>query len=178
MASFAPVGRDPGFYGQQNEALSLVTRQLGDEVPIVQTVFSPLTTARKLAGDRIFTDLRIHPDEFKLGMETITEVTIRFALEAIKSGAHGIFFATQLGSYRLLSEAEHREFGEVYDRRIFEALLGKAELLMIHIHGEDTMYEALLKYPVNIANFHDRITEPDSQTGSDTFLWSPGRRCK
>ena len=149
-----------GFYGQQNEALSLVTRQLKDEVPIVQTIFSPLASARKLAGDRIFADLRTHPDEFKQGLETITEVTIQFALEALKAGAHGFFFATQLGTYRLLNEAEYREFGEFYDRRVLAALHDKAELLMLHIHGEDTMHELLLRYPVNIANFHDRIAEP------------------
>lgn len=149
-----------GFYGKQNQALSLLARQIKGDVPVLQTIFSPLTTARKLAGDRIFTDLRTAPDLFKQGLEVITEVTIQFTVDALKSGADGLFFATQLGSYRLLSEAEYREFGEAYDRRILEAVKDRAELLVIHIHGEDTMYPLLMDYPVNIANWHDRITAP------------------
>jgi uroporphyrinogen decarboxylase len=47
-----------GFYGQQNAALSLLAKEINGETPVLQTVFSPLTTARKLAGERIFTDLR------------------------------------------------------------------------------------------------------------------------
>src|SRR6266487_4380954 len=46
-----------GFLGQQNRALQLTVQQLGTDVPILQTVFSPLTTARKLAGDAVFQHL-------------------------------------------------------------------------------------------------------------------------
>jgi uroporphyrinogen decarboxylase len=158
-----------GFYGQQNVALSLLAKQIKGNTPILQTIFSPLTTARKLAGDRIFTDLRTNPQLFKEGMETITEVTIQFTLEAIKAGATGIFFATQCGSYRLLNEAEYREFGDTYDRRVLDAVKGKAEILLIHIHGEDTMYDMLTKYPVNAVNWHDRITAPSLKVGRSQF---------
>lgn len=149
-----------GFYGAQNEALSLLAGEIKGQTPILQTLFSPLTTARKLAGERIFTDLRTNPDLFKQGMEIITETTIQFALEAIKAGADGIFFATQVGTYRLVSASEYAAFGEYYDRRVLDALRDKCFISMIHIHGEDTMYPMLMNYPVNAANFHDRITEP------------------
>jgi len=149
-----------GFIGQQNRALSLAVKELKGEVPIIQTIFSPLTTARKLAGDRIFTDLRTHPQLFKQGLEIITQITIQFAQEAIKAGASGVFFATQLASYRLLNEMEYQEFGEAYDCKILSAIQPQVEIAMIHIHGEDTMYDRMFKYPVNMANFHDRITAP------------------
>jgi uroporphyrinogen decarboxylase len=149
-----------GFIGQQNRALSLAAKELKGEVPILQTVFSPLTTARKLAGDRIFTDMRTHPELFKQGLEIITHITIQFAQEAIKAGASGVFFATQLATYRLLNAKEYQEFGETYDCQILSALQPHIDISMIHIHGEDTMYDMMFKYPVNAANIHDRITEP------------------
>ena len=158
-----------GFIGQQNRALSMLAKEVKGETPILQTVFSPLTTARKLAGERIFTDLRTNSKLFKEGLETITEVTIQFALEAIKSGADGIFFATQTGTYRLLNKAEYQEFGEAYDRRVLDAVKGKAEILMIHIHGEDTMYDLLANNPVNAVNWHDRITAPTLKGGRSQF---------
>lgn len=149
-----------GIYGAQNQSLSLLAREIKGETPILQTVFNPLTTARKLAGERIFTDLRTNPDLFKHGLEVITEVTIQFALEAIKAGAEGIFFATQLGSYRLLNDAEYQTFGEYYDQRVLNALREKCQFMLLHIHGEDTMYPLLAKYPVDALNWHDRITAP------------------
>jgi len=158
-----------GFYGQQNKALGMAAKELKGEVPILQTLFSPLTTARKLAGDRIFTDLRKNSAAFKAGMETITEVTIQFALEAVKAGATGMFFATQNGSYRFLNEAEYKEWGAEYDLRILNALREKVEFLLIHIHGEDTMFDMLTKYPVNMANWHDRITAPTLAEGRKKF---------
>jgi uroporphyrinogen decarboxylase len=149
-----------GFYGQQNVALGLLAKELKGETPILQTIFSPLTTARKLAGERIFTDLRTNADLFKQGMEIITQTTIKFALEAVKAGAEGLFFATQLGSYRLLNEAEYRAFGEYYDRKVLDALAGKCSYVLVHVHGEDTMFPLLASYPANMVNWHDRITAP------------------
>mgnify|MGYP002685174139 CR=1 FL=1 len=42
-----------GYLGNQIEAVRLVAAELNGDVPILQTVFSPLTTAVKLAGDRV-----------------------------------------------------------------------------------------------------------------------------
>jgi uroporphyrinogen decarboxylase len=102
-------------------------------------------------------------------METITEVTIQFALEAVKAGATGMFFATQQGSYRLLNELEYREWGVEYDLRVLNALRPKVEFLMAHIHGEDTMWDLFRKYPVDMANWHDRITAPTLSEGRKLF---------
>jgi len=158
-----------GFYGQQNKALEITARSLDNSVPILQTIFSPLTTARKMAGDRVFTDMRINPDSFKAGLETITEVTIQFAEEAVKAGAHGMFFATQNGSYRVASEDEYNEIGAAYDLRILNAIKDKVEFMLVHIHGEDTMFKLLTDYPVNMANWHDRITAPTLKEGRSIF---------
>jgi uroporphyrinogen decarboxylase len=163
-----------GFYGQQNVALSLLAKEIKGETPILQTVFSPLTTARKLAGERIFTDLRTNAELFRQGMEVITETTIQFALEAIKAGAEGIFFATQLGTFRLLNEAEYQDFGEYYDRKVLSAIGEKCEFILLHVHGEDTMFSRLAQYPANMLNWHDRITAPTLAGARQHF---PGLLC-
>jgi uroporphyrinogen decarboxylase len=158
-----------GYIGRQIVALGLAAQALKDEAPILQTVFSPLTTARKLAGDRIFSDLRTHAEEFKAGLAVITEVTTRFAQESLKAGAHGIFFATQQASYRLLSEAEYREFGLAYDLQILNAIRPSAEVLMLHMHGEDIMFHLTKEYPIDIVNWHDQITAPSLKEARQQF---------
>lgn len=149
-----------GAYGRQNQALALAARELGGRVPILQTVFSPLTTARKLAGERLFADLRRAPEQVERALAVITEVTIRFAQEALACGAHGVFLATQLASHRLLTHDEYLRFGRPYDLQVLAALRGSARLNMLHAHGVDIMFDTLAAYPVEMINWHDRLTEP------------------
>jgi uroporphyrinogen decarboxylase len=158
-----------GVYGVQNDALAIVTHELGGRVPVLQTVFSPLTTARKLAGERLFADLRRAPEMVEQGLATITEVTIRFAREAIARGAHGIFFATQLASHRLLTHDEYARFGRPFDLRVLEAVGDTARLNMLHVHGMDVMFDAVAHYPAGMINWHDRLTEPGLRDAASGF---------
>jgi uroporphyrinogen decarboxylase len=149
-----------GSYGQQNQALAAAAKELGGQVPILQTIFSPLTTARKLATDGLYADIRRAPEVVHKALELITDVTIRFALDAVAAGAHGFFLATQLASYRFVQEAEYESFGRAYDLKVFDALRGKTRFNMLHAHGEDIMFDLLSGYPVDMMNWHDRLTEP------------------
>lgn len=149
-----------GAYGRQNRALQAVARSLRGRVPILQTVFSPLTTARKLAGERVFADMRRAPDALERGLRLITEVTVRFTQHALACGAHGVFFATQVASHRMLTEQEHDRFGRAFDLQVLDAVRGKSRVNMLHVHGVDTMFETLADYPVEMLNWHDRLTAP------------------
>ena len=150
-----------GHLGREVKALSLAAAALNGEVPILQTVFSPLTTAIKLAGDRVFADLRRRPDLVEAGLAIIAETTIDFARACLRAGAHGLFFATQCASYRLLNEAEHRRFGVPYDRRVLDAVAGESKFTMLHLHGNDVMFDQMLDYPANMMNWHDRRSDLD-----------------
>jgi len=158
-----------GSYGRQNQALAAVARELKGEVPLLQTVFSPLTTARKLATEGLFADLRRAPDVVARALRVITDVTIRFALDAIEAGAHGVFLATQLASYRLLSADEYQRFGQAYDLEVLAALRGKARLNLLHAHGSDIMFDLLADYPVHMLNWHDRSAGPSLADAAARF---------
>lgn len=158
-----------GSYGRQNQALAATAKALGGAVPLLQTVFSPLTTARKLGTDKLFADMRRSPDAVHHALRIITDVTIRFVLDALDAGAHGIFFATQMASHRLLSVDEYGCFGRVYDLEVFAAIRGRTKLNMLHAHGEDVMFDLLAHYPVDMFNWHDRISEPNLRQASALF---------
>jgi uroporphyrinogen decarboxylase len=158
-----------GRLGLEVKALSLAAEALKGEVPILQTVFSPLTTARKLAGDRVFADLRRHPDLLEAGLAIIAEATLAFARACLQAGAHGLFFATQCASFRVLSEAEYRRFGVPYDRRILDGVAGESAFTMLHLHGDDVMFDLTLSYPANMVNWHDRRSELDLAGATSRF---------
>jgi len=157
-----------GEHGLANEALRIVADALRGQVPLVQTVFSPLTTARKLAGERVFADLRMNPELLHEGLRIITHVTAQFAKDALTAGANGIFFATQNASFRVLTCAEYAEFGQPYDLEILEAV-ANAHYRILHVHGHDTQLQTLLRYPVNVLNWHDRADSPTLAAASQKF---------
>lgn len=148
-----------GYLGNQIEALRLTAEALDNPAPILQTVFSPLTTALKLAGNRVFADMRRKPELLKAGLQIIAETTARFAQESMRAGAHGVFFASQCGSYQLMSEAEYREFGAHYDLIVMDAVKD-AQFNMVHAHGEDVMFDLMASYPAQMMNWHDQLTWP------------------
>jgi uroporphyrinogen decarboxylase len=158
-----------GRLGQELQALALAAEALNGEVPILETVFSPLTVAVKLAGERAYSDLRRHPDRFEAGLAIIADTMLAFARASLAAGASGIFFATQCASRRLLSEAEHRRFGVAYDRRVLDPIRAEARYVMLHLHGEDVMFDQVAEYPANMLNWHDRRGELSLKTALGRF---------
>ena len=141
------------------QALVIIGGEVGEQVPFIQTIFNPLAQARNLAGERLLFDLRQHPEALKAGLETITETMVRF-IEAIQeSGIAGIFLALQHATYDLLTEAEYQEFGRPYDLRILEATEG-LWFNLLHLHGNNVMFDLVADYPVQAINWHDQETPP------------------
>ncbi len=163
-----------GVLGGQIRCLELIREAIGDEVPFIQTVFSPLSQARHLAGpERFLIHLRMHPAQVHAGLETITQTTLRFIEGCKPTGIAGIYYAVQWASYHNLSEAEYREFGEPYDRRILEAVADRW-FNLLHLHGADVMFDLVARYPAQALNWHDRETSPSLAEGQKRF---PGAVC-
>jgi uroporphyrinogen decarboxylase len=150
-----------GVYGRELQALRLIRTLLGPDVPILPTIFSPLTIARALRGDAWVSDLRQHPADLHAGLRTIAVVTATFAQETLRAGADAIFFATQSGSYDLLSEEEFKTFGLAYDRTVLDAVASHTGFVLLHIHGTNIMFETMVSsYGAQAVNWHDRRTRP------------------
>src|SRR5690606_1352361 len=116
-----PLEPTDGLQGEVLEANRLIGEGVGAEVPFIQTIFNPLSKAKNLAGERLISDLRQHPDAVQEGLAAITESIVRFIDKLKQTGAAGIFLAVQHASYDLLTEEEYRTFCRPLDLRILEA---------------------------------------------------------
>ncbi len=163
---------EQGARGRELRCLRLVREALGPDVPIVQTVFSPLTTAAKLAGrDRLVAMLRQAPDAVREGLEAITRTEVAFVRACMEAGADGIFFATQLAGTDGPGTEPYRAFGVPYDLRVLEALAGWSHLSVLHLHGEAVPFGLFAEYPLPLFNWHDRRTPPDLEEGCRLRSW-------
>ncbi|RME08778.1 MAG: uroporphyrinogen decarboxylase [Anaerolineae bacterium] len=149
-----------GRLGEQIECLRLIVSELGADTPVIQTVFSPLAQARNLVGpERLLVHLRRYPEAVHQGLRTITETTRRFVRLALQTGIAGVFYAVQHAQYGLLSPQEFEAFGKAYDLQVLEAARD-AWFNLLHLHGEEIMFEQALDYPAHAINWHDRETAP------------------
>ncbi|HLF02682.1 MAG TPA: uroporphyrinogen decarboxylase family protein, partial [Anaerolineales bacterium] len=164
-----PLDPARGQLGDQLRALDLIRAGLPPDTPFIQTIFSPISQAKNLAGaDDLLVHAREHPTELKAALAAITETTLRFVEAATRTGLAGIFYAIQLASPRNFSEAEYREFGEPYDRQILEATRS-LWFNVLHLHGAPVMFDLVAQYPAHVINWHDRETPPTLAEGQHKF---------
>jgi uroporphyrinogen decarboxylase len=156
----------PGYSEQIETIIRLgFDRRIGD-APVVPTLFSPLSLARKLSGDRLAADLRERPADVVGALEAITETLVRFADVALTEGVSGIFYSIQAASLELHTTEQYARFGEPYDRRILESVSGRSMLTVVHCHGTDLMFDRLARLPGHAWNWDDRATPPSLGEGA------------
>jgi uroporphyrinogen decarboxylase len=147
----------------------MIVTELGPDVPVIQTIFSPLAQAKNLVGEAgLPVHLRRHRDEFGAGLAVITETTVRFVEALRDTGVAGVFYAVQQARYDVLSEDEFAEFGRPYDLQILQACSG-FWLNVLHLHGADVMFDRVADYPVQVINWHDQETWPSLVEGQRRF---------
>lgn len=149
-----------GTYGKQLQLAQYTNKLSKGKYPFVQTIFSPMTVAKKLAGNRVFDDMRQHPEYLHQALAAITETTKNFVAANIEAGVSGFFFATQCSTSDLMTEAEHKEFCEKYDLEVINSYADKTWFNIMHAHGDNTYFKTLAEYPVNCINWHDRWAAP------------------
>ena len=156
-----PISGLQGTYGKQVEFARLLAKKVSPHTPIIQTIFSPLTTLHKLTGGKVLEDLKLYPEEVHHALSVIAAVTNDFIQYNIEAGVDGFFFATQDARKEQLSLEEFKKFGEFYDLQIMDSYVKKTWFNVVHIHGLDVYYEEIFnKYPAAVLNWHDRNTAP------------------
>lgn len=166
------------FVQQRLRAIEHLRLALGDDTPIVMTVFSPLTEALNFCADQetFWQHLAEQPTIVHGALETIA-ANLRDAMgRYIQAGADGVFFSimgamtetpagqaynpnkTPTHNYSGLGEGRYREFGKPYD---LLALRGAADgwLNILHHHGDaNLLMDLVLDYPVQVLSWSDRLT--------------------
>lgn len=138
----------------------LLEKTKTENVPVIFTVFSPITIADKISRKKLVQHIREgHGDLVRQALEVITKTTENVAREAIRLGADGIFFASQMSTYDAMTSKEYEEYGKPYDLRVLEAA-GDGWFNTLHAHGNNIMFEVLRDYPVHVFNWHAWETMP------------------
>jgi uroporphyrinogen decarboxylase len=149
------VGRD--VLDEQVRALGLVVRGLGDRVPVLQTVFSPLSVASYLVGRenrRLVRELRAHPAVVQPALDQIADALIDFSRASVEAGAAGIFYAISgFATPDSMPAAVYDELVLPTDRRILEALPAAAWFNVVHLCGSHVNMDVGRRLPVQAVSY-------------------------
>jgi uroporphyrinogen decarboxylase len=152
----------------QLACLRYIRAELGPDTPLLQTVFSPLTQAKNLAGNEtLIAHLRLYPEAVTKGLATIAETTRRFVEGCLTTGIDGVFFAIQHAQASVLTLEEYQTFGLPYDQKSLEPAR-QLWCNLLHLHGHEIYFSLVDSLKIQIVNWHDRETFPslaEAQTG-------------
>lgn len=149
-----------GNLGRMVQTTELVRQALGPETPVVVTVYSPITEARRFAGgpEALVKQLQENPAHVHRALGVIAHNVADYCQELLAAGADGIYFAVQGIAGGWLSEAEFREFSRPYDLQVLSAC-SAGWLNVVHLHGgPDLMADLALGYPGAVLSWEDRLT--------------------
>lgn len=161
-----------GAMGRELAAIRMTRAQLGPDVPLLMTVFSPLTLAYKLAGERLAVDIQNAPDALYAGLAAIAGTVVRFAQAALIAGADGLFLATQWASTDHCTAEDYGRFGVTFDLVVLQATQDNDAIVVLHLHGHNLFFDLCERYPLgaySAISWHDRETMPSLKTAK---LWT------
>jgi len=164
-----PLDPFKGNLGIQLKCIEILKKEFGQHTPYIQTIYNPLAQAKNLVGpENLLSQIRKYPDAVHQGLEIIQATTIRF-IDSLKDlGVAGIFYAIQHASYNIMTEQEYHEFGTAYDLPILDSA-NEFWANIIHLHGDNVMFDLISDYPAQIINWHDRETQPSLATALSRF---------
>ena len=153
-------------FQQQLLCIHTLRTQLGDDYPLILTLFSPLTyVLRWMSKPRAEAEARKDPESFKEGLGIIADNLRGLMGAAIEAGASGIFFSCMGATTADFTREEYAHLGRPFDLR---ALNGAQDgwLNIVHVHADpdqssDQVYfEDFTDYPVSVMSWSDRVSGP------------------
>jgi uroporphyrinogen decarboxylase len=139
--------------GEQLDALRQIRDSLHSEAYFVQTIFSPLSIAKYLVGNRpepVKVAIEDDPGALRKALDVIVETFASYAQACLEAGASGIFFATTgWASADQLTSDQYRRWGSDYDLPLLETFAGRAPFNILHNCGANIYFDLLADYPVH-----------------------------
>jgi uroporphyrinogen decarboxylase len=135
---------------EQVEAVRRVRQGLDPDVPLIETVFTPLAILGEMTEtpDVLKRHMGSHPDRVRRALEAITRMYEGFVAEILAAGAEGIYLATvDWASRDWMSPEEYAAWARPYDLRLLAAA-ARAPFNVLHVCKPRNLLLELADYPV------------------------------
>ena len=148
---------NPKAMDDQVESIGMVARELGRDVPVIQTVFSPITVGGYLVGKssaRVRRELRQHPELVRPALDRIAEALVDFGRRLVEAGAAGIFYAISgYTSKDAMSESLYRDTLLPYDVGVLGQMPATAWFNVVHLCGSNLNFGLARDVPAHAVSW-------------------------
>ena len=144
------VAHDAGALGEQLEAVRSLRAQLPAEVPLLQTVFTPIAIMAEMTEPpaALRDLLGREPARVQRALEAVTRTFERYVQAVMRAGADGIYLATvDWGARSFITPELLRRWSRPYDLRLLEAA-GVSPYHTLHVCKSDALLFEFADYPV------------------------------
>ena len=146
-------------FTNQLDLIRALRKEVGPDVPIVDTFFDPFQQVVRSAGMSKSSLIYAHPREALKMLDAVTESVCGYMQELKKAGCDGVLYSingaiTPAGD-RGVDEATFNTFLKPFDLRVCEAMQGMTRIL--HVHGTHVDMQRVLDYPVEVFSVSDRL---------------------
>ncbi len=151
---------ESGLRGEHLKLIRGLAAELPD-VPLIMTLFNPLSYARRLCGtsENLLTMIENSPDKVEKGLEIISSSIAEYGKACLEAGCQGFFYATtEWGSLDLMSPEEYARYGSPADLQILNAIRDRSLFLILHVCQSNNRLKNLLNYPVDAFSWDWRDT--------------------
>ena len=148
---------NPKVFDEQVESIGIVARELGPEVPVIQTIFSPITVGGYLVGksqSRMVRELRKHPELVGPALDRVASALVDFSRRSIEAGAAGIFYAISgYAGRKVMPENVYRELVLPHDLAVLNALPNEAWFNVLHLCGSNLNFALARDLPTHAVSW-------------------------
>ena len=167
-----PADARSGALGEQLQAIQAIRKAIGNETPIIWTVFSPLMVLPFLLdGGRsaAVSLMRSEAAAVDHALTAMAETLAAYARAAVAEGADGLFYATNMATQELSTAAECRRFQRPYDLRIL-GQVASAPFNLLHVCGTGILFDEFVDYPATALSWatvpgNPSLSEAHRRTG-------------
>ncbi|EOS70332.1 hypothetical protein C818_01747 [Lachnospiraceae bacterium MD308] len=133
------LGAENPVFAREIEAVKILKDYYRDRIPILATIFNPLTAVQECAGslnpEPVKRLMKEAPEALHKALEAMTQTNLNYLDELFEEGIDGIFLANQYSMKRIITEEQYEEFCVPYENRILEHCKGNTWFNMAHVHG-------------------------------------------
>lgn len=151
------------FYEDQLSIAKSIVKEMKKEALVIMTLYSPFMCARSTIGgeDEITKNILENPEEFKKGMEIITESLMIFVKKCIEIGIDGFYASTQGGeNHRFSDPSCFNSCIKPYDLNLMNEINRSCIFNILHICDFRGKYDDLspfLDYPGHVVSFFNEL---------------------
>ncbi len=159
---------DTPMFQQQLRCIRTLRTQLGNDYPLILTLFSPTTYLLRYMGmgmQSAIAEARRDPESFTQGLAIVAGNLRTLMQAAIEAGASGIFFSCMAATSADFTKDEYTRLCRPSD---LQALQGASAgwLNIIHIHADPSQiddeiyFDLFTNYPIQVLSWSDRLNGP------------------